>query len=129
MSLENVEIVKAIYTAWRDGTSSRRYMDPDIEYVNPPDAVEPGTRRGPESFARIRDAYADVRIEPQRFIDAGDDVIVLATVRAVGRGSGVPIEWQHGYIWTIRAGRAIRFRWFNSPDAALQAAGRSGADG
>jgi ketosteroid isomerase-like protein len=125
MSQENVEIVRAIYDAWREGSSARGFMDPQIEYVNPPDAVEPGTRRGADSFARIRDAYDDVRIEPEEFIDAGDDVVVLATVHAVGRSSGVPMEWRQGYIWTIRAGKAIRFRWFNKPAQALDAAGLS----
>lgn len=85
--------------------------------------MEPGTRRGPKSFARIRDVYDDVKIEPYEFIDAGDDVVVLAKVHATGRGSGVPIEWTHGYIWTVRAGKAARFRWYNDPAQALEAAG------
>ncbi len=54
MSQENVEIVRSIYTAWLAGTSARALMDPDIEYVNPPDAVETGTLRGPESFGLVR---------------------------------------------------------------------------
>jgi len=123
MSSENVELVRSIYDAWREGRSARGHLDPDIEYVNPPDAVEPGTIRGAASFGRIRDAYDDVRIEPQELIDAGEEVVVIATVHATGRGSGVPIEWHHGYIWTIRGDRAVRFRWFNDPAQALAAAG------
>jgi len=124
MSQENVQLVRSIYDAWREGTSARAFMDPEIEYVNPPDAVEPGNRRGASSFARIRDAYDGVRIDPVEVIDAGDDVVVIAEVRAVGRGSGVPIEWNHGYIWTIREGKAVRFRWFNDPGQALAAVGQ-----
>jgi ketosteroid isomerase-like protein len=123
MQQGNLETVRAIYDAWREGTSARAFIDPDVEYVNPPDAVEPGTRRGYAAFGAIRDAYDDVRIEPREFIEAGSDVVVIATVHATGRGSGVPIEWQHGYIWTIEAGRAVRFRWFNDPGEALAAAG------
>lgn len=124
MSQENVDIVRSIYDAWREGTSARQYMHPEIEYVNPPDAVEPGTRRGADSFARIRDAYDDVRINPDEVIDAGgDEIVVIATVHATGRGSRVPIEWHHGYIWTIEQGRAVRFRWFNDPALALEAVG------
>jgi ketosteroid isomerase-like protein len=123
MPQSDLEIVRAIYDAWRDGKSARAFIAADVEYVNPPDAVEPGTRRGPDAFRGIRDAYDDVRIEPQEFIDAGSDVVVIATVHATGRGSGVPIEWHHGYIWTIEAGRAVRFRWFNNPAEALAAAG------
>jgi ketosteroid isomerase-like protein len=101
-------------------------MEPQIEYVNPPDAVEPGVGRGPDSFARIRDAYDDVRIEPQDIIEVGDDVVVIAVVRAVGRASRVPIEWHHGYVWTIRDATAVRFSWFNDPARALAAVGHAG---
>jgi ketosteroid isomerase-like protein len=124
MSQQALEIVESIYDAWREGRSARRFMDPEIEYVNPPDAIEPGVRRGPDSLGRVREAFDDVRIEPREVIDAGgDEVVVLATVHVTGRGSRVPIEWNHGYIWTIKAGKAVRFRWFNDPAEALEEAG------
>jgi ketosteroid isomerase-like protein len=130
MSEANVELVRRIHSAWSAHISWRGYLDPAIEYVNPPDAVEPGTRRGIDSFARVGDAYEDVRIELDRLIDVGnDDVVVIATVHATGRSSGVPIEWHHGYIWTIRDGKAVRFRWFNDPEQALEAAGLSAPPG
>ena len=91
--------------------------------VNPPDAVEPGTRRGRRAFAGIRDAYDDVRIEPEEFIDAGDDVVVIARIKGTGRGSGVEVDWRQGYIWTIQSGKGVRFRWFSKPEQALEAAG------
>jgi ketosteroid isomerase-like protein len=125
MSEENVEVVRRIYEAWLQGRSSRDWIDSDVEYVNPPDAVEGGTRRGRKAFAGIRDAYDDVRIEPEQFIDAGGDVIVIARVRGKGRGSGVDIDWRQGYVWTIRNGKAVRVRWFNKPEQALEAAGMS----
>jgi ketosteroid isomerase-like protein len=123
MSQENVEIARAIYAAWLKGESARDFIDPDVEYVNPPDAVEPGTRRGRRAFAGIRDAYDDVRIEPEEFIDAGDDVVVIARITGTGRGSGVGVDWRQGYIWTIQSGKGVRFRWFSKPEHALEAAG------
>jgi ketosteroid isomerase-like protein len=123
MSQENVEIVRAIYAAWLEGESARDFIDPDVEYVNPPDAVEPGTRRGRRAFAGIRDAYDNVRIEPEEFIDAGDDVVVIARIKGTGRGSGVEVDWRQGYIWTIQTGKGVRFRWFSKPEQALEAAG------
>jgi ketosteroid isomerase-like protein len=126
MPQENVEIVRGIYEAWREGRSARGFMDPEIEYVNPPDAIEPGIRRGPDSFARLRDVYDEVQIEPLELIDAGEDVVVIAAIRAVGHGSGVPIDFRQGYVWTLRDGKAVRFRWFNDPAQALEAVGLSG---
>jgi ketosteroid isomerase-like protein len=121
---EKIRVVRAIYDAWRDGTSARDYIDQDIEYVNPPDAVEPGVRHGRRAFAAIRSSYDDVAVEPLEFVDApGDDVIVTARVTGRGRGSGFPVVWLHGYIWTIRGGLAVRFRWFNRPEDAYRALG------
>ena len=54
MSQENVEIVRSFYDAWaRDEFPGPvELMDPEIEYVNPAGAVEPGTRRGLAAFTR-----------------------------------------------------------------------------
>ena len=125
MSEENVEVVRRIYEAWLEGRSARDLIDADVEYVNPRDAVEGGTRRGRQAFAGIRDAYDDVRVEPERFIDAGADVVVIARITGTGKGSGVDIDWKQGYIWTVRDGKAVRFRWFTKPEQALEAAGLS----
>ncbi len=124
MSERNVGVVRAIYDAWAAGQSARAFIDRDVEYVNPPDAVEPGVRIGRRAFAEIRSSYGEVRIEPQQYIDtAGDDVVVIARITGRGRASGLDIDWRHGYIWTIRDGKAVRFRWFNRPEEALSAAG------
>jgi ketosteroid isomerase-like protein len=123
MSAENVEIVRRIYSAWERGLSARDFIDRDMEYVNPPYAVEPGVRRGRRTLAAIRDAYDEVKIIPNEFADAGDDVVVVATITGTSKGAGVPISREHGYVWTIRDGKAIRFRWFNSGAEAFEAAG------
>lgn len=63
-------------------------------------------------------------VEPTAFIDApGDDVVVTARVTGRGRGSGFPVEWNHGYVWTIHDGVAVRFRWFNRSGDAYRAVG------
>jgi ketosteroid isomerase-like protein len=127
VSAESVDLVRRIYDVWSRSESAREFIAEDIEYVNPPDAVEPGIRRGRKAFAGIRDAYDDVRLEPTEFIDAGDDVVVvLADVQVRGRGSGMEIQWRHGYVWTVRDAQAVRFQWFNKPDEALVAAGITG---
>jgi ketosteroid isomerase-like protein len=124
VSGQKVDVVRAIYDAWRDGRSARAYIAEDIEYVNPPDAVEPGVRHGRKWFAGIRGSYDDVVVEPLAFVEApGEDVIVVARVTGRGRASGFPVEWHHGYVWTIRDGVAVRFRWFNRPEDAYRAVG------
>ena len=87
MSAANVELVRSIYGAWAEGRSARAFIAEDVEYVNPPDAIEPGVLRGRKSFARIRDAYDDVRVVPERYVEAGDDdVVVIAKLQVGTRG-------------------------------------------
>ena len=54
MSQENVELVQRLYEAGLFDQDPAEWLPelatPDIEYVNPPDAVEPGVRRGPETW-------------------------------------------------------------------------------
>ncbi len=124
MSQENVDIVRAIYDGWAKRTSVAHLIVPDLEYVNPPYAVEAGIRHDRDALDGVRDVYPDFRIDAQRYIDVGDDVVVIGIARGTG-ASGVEIQWRQGYIWTIKDGRAIRFRWFNDPAEALEAAGLS----
>ena len=124
MSAENIELVRRIYDAWEREESARDFIAEDVEYVNPEYAVEPGTRVGRASFRVVRETYEDFKVRIDRFVDAGgDDVVVLAHYTASGSGSGVPLEGEHAYLWTVRDGQAVRFRWFQSHREALEAAG------
>jgi len=131
MSQENVEIVRRIYASWAPGSSpvESNLLHPDIEWVNPRDALEPGTRTGIEAFSSITegldDTIRDLRMDVERFIDAGGRVVVIATMRGHGSASGVAIKQRHGAVWTIRDGKAVRFQWFYDPDQALEAVGLS----
>ncbi|CAN5233479.1 hypothetical protein BH24ACT23_BH24ACT23_08920 [soil metagenome] len=126
MSEENVKLVRRIFDAWDRDESARDFLAEDIEYVNPSYAVESGTRRGRSSFAIVRDTYGDFKLQVDRFLDAGgDDVVVLAHYTGSGPSSGVPVAGEHGHVWTIKDGLAVRFRWFQSHREALEAAGLS----
>jgi ketosteroid isomerase-like protein len=129
MSRANLDTVRRIYEVWDKVGSpvSSGLLDPEIELVNPPEAVEPGTRRGIEAFAdaarTVAETFQGVRVEIERLMDAGERVVVIATLRGRGRGSGADVERRQGYVWTIRAGKAVRFEWFNDPAKAMDAAG------
>ena len=129
MSQENIEVVRHIYGVWESEGSpvASGLLDPDIEWVNPPDAVERGTRHGLEAFGSAADSVSDtfegVGLDIDEMLDAGDRVVVLATLHGRGRGSGADLERRQGYVWTLRDGKATRFEWFTSPEAALLAAG------
>lgn len=117
-----MEVVRSIYRLWGENESARDLIDDELEYVNPPYAVEAGTRHDRGALRAIREVYPDFRVEPERFVDAGEDVVVVGVARGTS-ASGIEAQWRQGYVWTIHDGRAIRFRWFNDPDEALKAVG------
>src|SRR5205823_12753927 len=129
MSPENVEVVRAIHEALARGESpaALSLLHPDIQYVNPAGAVEPGIRRGivayEDALRSINEAFEDIRINVREIKDVGDQVVVFATYTARGRTSGVQRENQDAYVWTLRDGRAVRFQWFSDPADALKAVG------
>lgn len=122
MSQQNVELVRSIYRLWGTNESARHLIDDELEYVNPPYAVESGIRHSRGALGKIREVYPDFRVEPERFVDAGENVVVIGIARGTA-ASGVEAQWRQGYVWTVRDGRAVRFRWFNDPDEALEAVG------
>ncbi len=124
MSRENVELVRRIHEKWNREESVREFLAEDIEYVNPSYAVEPGTRVGRKALGSVRETYPDFRFHLERVIDTGgEDVVVLGRYTASGGASGIPLEGDHGYVWTIRDGLAVRFQWYQAHREALKAAG------
>jgi ketosteroid isomerase-like protein len=96
-------------------------MDPEIEYVNPAAAVEPGTRRGRTELSRavekVFEGWETWQTEPEQFESVGDQVAVVLSYRARGRGSGVEVEGRESALWTVRDGKVSRYAWFHEPGA------------
>jgi ketosteroid isomerase-like protein len=129
VSEENVEIVRRIYGEGLIDRDPRRFVDdfatPDIEYVNPPEAVDPGIRRGRAevnlALRRARQSSPSYRHELHELFDLGDSV-VAAVSRHAGRPSNSEIQ-DEGHTWTLRDGKVVRFERGLDLEAALEAAG------
>ena len=129
MAEGNVERFQEIARQWQEN----RRVEPellasDVEWVNPPEAVEPGTRRGVDGFndaiASVFEGWEESRFEPVRVIETGDHVVALGEIRARGRMVGAEVRAEHGQVWTFRRdGRVASMRWFNTHREALEAAG------
>ena len=106
----------------------RDYLDEEYE-VRLPGGYPEGEPafRGIEGFAQLaamlRDAWAEWRFEPERFIEAGNKVVVFVRVVAQGSASGVPIELPDAHVVTLRDGRLRSNCVYRDRSEALEAAG------
>ena len=138
---QNVELVRRWYALSPD----LRDVDPndpasfDVAFVNgsldeefelrPPGDYPEGESifRGREGFRRflvmMRDVWAEWRIEPERFFDAGDKVVVFTRAVVRGSASGVPIELPGAMVWSIKEARLTSARVYLDRSEALEAVG------
>jgi ketosteroid isomerase-like protein len=74
-------------------------------------------------IATTREVWEEWRFHPERFIDAGDRVVVLVRVLARGGSSGVTLDRETAHIWTVRDGRVTRCEVYLDRSEALAVAG------
>jgi ketosteroid isomerase-like protein len=142
MSHENVELVRRAY---EDGGPVvlplslddqravvdrlfRDCCDEQLEIRMPADYPEgEEILRGREGmtqlFAMLRDTWTEFRFEPQRFIDAGQRVVVLVRVVAKGGASGLATERRTAHVWSVRRGRLASIQIYRDRAVGLEAVG------
>jgi ketosteroid isomerase-like protein len=138
MSEENVEIVRRLYEAFREGMERGDFgawfdsdeVADDLEWITIP-GVGLGNYRGREGFLEFMQLWTgefeDWSIELKQVIDADDDCVVSVFHQtATGKGSGARVELMQGAVNELEGGRVIRVRHFASPHEALKAAGLQG---
>jgi ketosteroid isomerase-like protein len=130
MSREDVDNVRRGFEALgRDGVEALLdFIDPEFETTTSPElSPEPSTYRGHEGLRRYFDSFYEVmeeiRFEPEKFIDAGERVVVPVRLVARGRGTGIEAEQRLAMVWTLREGKAVRLDTYATTAEALAAAG------
>jgi ketosteroid isomerase-like protein len=127
VTAQNIAVVRRLYEAWsrHEFPGPIELLDPEIEYVNPAGAIEPGTRRGISEFTRaaqkLFDAWEFWRGDPTQLEAVGDHVVAVVRYRARGRGSGVEVEGSESALFTLRDGKVIRYEWFHGAADAFEA--------
>src|SRR4051794_35831189 len=130
---KEIEWVRHALDAWnrRNIEDLLVLSDPEIEFVNSPTAVEPGTRRGfDEITAALRarwEILLDARQDIDRTFDRDDEIVTLGRLSRRMPGSEARIEQPILMSWTIHDGRITRIQVLgfggDEVQAALSAAG------
>jgi ketosteroid isomerase-like protein len=92
-------------------------MDPEIEWVNPEDAIERGTRKGLDGMRLVLEnlvagAGTGVTGKVEELEESGDRVFVVSRLQVRGESSGAEaVGPPTGSVYTIRNGRILRIEW------------------
>ena len=133
MSEENVEIVRKAIAYEYDGVGGRAeaeaifdpqvVMNPIHEGLDEEPAYGPDAMR--DDWKRWASAFEELNVTFEEFIDAGDQVLVVAHHHGRGRKSGVMVDARYYEVYTLRDGKVSRVDEYSERDEALEAAGLS----
>jgi uncharacterized protein len=140
MSQENVEFVRGLFAGAADMDKQAllaalpqliaQACDPEIEWVEDPQRADGQVYRGhkgvKQAFERWLEQWEEYGAMAERYVDCGDEVLVIARERGRGMTSGASVSSRIYSVWTIRAGRISRYREFYDEQTALDAAGLAG---
>ena len=115
-----------------DVPAAVKAFDPQIEWIEPPDFPRGGTYRGhAEVMAHIskgRNTWAEGVCELERFIVAGDKIVVFVCARVRLKDRTEWIGGRFADVWTFRNGKAIQMRSFGERQEALEWAGAKASE-
>jgi ketosteroid isomerase-like protein len=105
-------------------------MDADIEWTEPSEFPGGKTYHGHagviEYLTQSRAAWAEVHSEPERFIPAGNKIVVFVHARVRAEGSAETQDVRLADVYTFRNGKAVQMRAFADRQDALHWVGLGG---
>jgi ketosteroid isomerase-like protein len=129
MSQENVEVVRQALDAYtrRDVEALRAVADPYVELDWSASrgwlaGVYSGIDETLRFYAGYFEAFDEIVIEPDRFIEAGDSVVVPNVARQRGR-DGVEVSARSTLVFTVGSRRITRICLYQETKQALEAVG------
>jgi ketosteroid isomerase-like protein len=132
MSAAEVEVITRMYRAWNSG-DMKALADVFHTEVEVRPALSPflasTVYRGHDGVAtwyqETYEPWVELRAEPQRFIDAGERVVVVVALHARVHGGQVDVEGEIAQVVTVRDGKIVRLDGYEEPDDAFAAVGVS----
>lgn len=106
-------------------------FDPQIEWIEPAGYSEE-TYRGRAALqahlSQARAKWAEGGCEPERFVVAGDKIVVFLHVHVRRKGRTEWVDGRHAAVYTFRNGKATEMRIIDDPQQALEWAGATASD-
>ena len=131
MSRKNVEIVRRVMRCFADAN-----IDSALPLIHPQATLDWSNSNAPDrgvytghaawrAFLRARnDALGERRFDSVELLTPADDTVVLiGRVQERGRASGIEVETRGAGVWTLRDGKIVHFKIYQSSDEALKAVG------
>jgi ketosteroid isomerase-like protein len=122
---ENLEIVQAAFAAYLRGDEAGMLAlaSPEIVVTQFPDQLDVRDFHGRDGLREMMvewiGTWDDFTVELRRAREIGDVVLVSALQRGRGEVSGVPIEEEVTFAFTVRDGAVARWQIFHSEEEAL----------
>jgi ketosteroid isomerase-like protein len=119
MGNENIELVKRWFAIGAEAAAAgdpqplRELIHPEFEFAPHITGGHEGVEfHGYDGFIRFVNVQAEtwesLRAEPSEIREHGDVVVILGTLRAQGRGSGVEVEEPTVWLCRVRDGQILR---------------------
>ena len=120
-------LVRSAYRAFNEWDAETLKGLATTDFVLEASSATDGQRHeGPKAFEEIfqsiRERWADFRLDPLEFYEAGERVLVLGTLVARAHDRS-PFASVAGQVWTLREGKVAAMQAFLSSEEAIRAAG------
>ena len=121
MSQENMAVIRGMYEFFSKGdvTSVLDQMHQQIEWREAENFIyaDRSPYRGPQAvlegvFMRLASEWADFKVMPEEWLDAGNHIVVLGTYSGRHKESGKEVRAQFAHIWGVTHGRVVRFQQY-----------------
>ena len=124
MSEENVEIVGATIDAIEmgDAETALSYFSEDVVFEPLVAGPYYGHAGVLEQWAVFIGEFDDYWFKAERFIDAGDEVVLFWRHGGIGKASGISVEDTGGTVFSLKDHRIARARVYADRAEALNAA-------
>ena len=126
---ERVALTQSAWEAYNAGDLDRvlAVLDPEIVVEVPVELANTGTYRGHDEFIRWLGVWLEVwesfEMQDLATIPVGDHHVVSHMRQTgIGRGSGIEVAQELGWVFDFRDGRAVYMTVFGDVDSALVAA-------